>query len=238
MMPPRAALPAELWRLSPSQGRTTFHGNVYEFFRNDALNANNFFLNRAGIPRPPYKRNQFGGTLGGPVVKDRMWFFVSYQGSRERNATSLTNSIGTVFVPQNLSNDRSDAGVDAFAASYGLAPCATTTYGIYLPSMFRSDGQVSASGEATKRLLRDSIGSQSNGGRLGAVPQPVAAPVVGISKFREDQFNTNLDFNLSSANRLSAKFFAANNPATEALFNLFGLGNALPVPGFGGKRES
>ncbi|MGB7151874.1 MAG: TonB-dependent receptor, partial [Terriglobales bacterium] len=60
------------------------------------------------------------------------------------------------------------------------------------------------------------------------------APVVGISKFREDQLNGNLDFQLSNKNRLSAKFFGANNPATQALFNLFGLANALPVPGFGG----
>src|SRR5208282_258148 len=61
-----------------------------------------------------------------------------------------------------------------------------------------------------------------------------SAPVVGVSKFREDQLNSNVDFELSSKNRLSAKFFGANNPATQALFNLFGLANALPVPGFGG----
>lgn len=66
-------------------GTNEIHGNAYEFFRNTALNSNNYFLNAAGVPRPPYQRNQFGGTLGGPVVKDRLWYFVSYQGSRERN---------------------------------------------------------------------------------------------------------------------------------------------------------
>jgi hypothetical protein len=50
-------------------------------------------------PRPTYDRNQFGGTLGGPVVKDRAWFFISYQGTRETNGTSLTNSLATVFCP-------------------------------------------------------------------------------------------------------------------------------------------
>ena len=74
------------------------------------LDGNNFFLNRSGVARPPYERNQFGGTFGGPIKKDRLWFFLSYQGSREKNDISLTNSIGTVFVPQNLSNDRSTAG--------------------------------------------------------------------------------------------------------------------------------
>jgi hypothetical protein len=218
-------------------GTNNIHGNVYEFFRNDALNANNFFLNRAGIPRPPYKRNQFGGTLGGPVVKDRMWFFVSYQGSRESNATSLTNSIGTVFVPQNLSNDRSDTGVDALAASYGLAPCATPPTGFTFPPCFDPTAKFLLQAKLPNGSYVIPSAPNPTAVAPGAVPQPVAAPVVGISKFREDQFNTNLDFHLSSANRLSAKFFAANNPATQALFNLFGLGNALPVPGFGGSAN-
>ena len=75
-------------------GTNNFHGNVYEYFRNDALNANDFFLNRAGVARPELKRNQFGGTLGGPIVTNKTFFFVSYQGTRERNGTSPTSSLG------------------------------------------------------------------------------------------------------------------------------------------------
>ncbi len=205
-------------------GTDEFHGNVYEFFRNDALNANNFFLNGADVARPPYKRNQFGGTLGGPLVKGRAWFFVSYQGSRERNATSLTNSIGTVFVPGNLSNDRSDAAIAALAASFGVPAACPAATGCLDPT--------------AKFLLQAKLPNGSyvipSATNPGASNSPVAVPVVGLSKFREDQFNTNLDYQVSAANRISAKFFAANNPATQALFNLFGLANALPVPGFGG----
>lgn len=215
-------------------GTNQLHGNVYEFFRNDALNANNYFLNHSGVPRPPYKRNQFGATLGGPVVKDRVWFFLSYQGSRERNATSLTNSIGTVFVPQNLSNDRSDAGLNAFAASYGLAPCASGPTTFTFPACFDPTAKFLLQAKLPNGAYVIPSAPNPTAVAPGAVPQPVAVPVVGTSKFREDQFNTNLDFQLSAANRLSAKFFAANNPATQALFNLFGLANALPVPGFGG----
>jgi len=204
-------------------GTDEFHGNLYEFFRNDALNANNFFLNRSGVPRPPYKRNQFGGTLGGPLVKDRAWFFVSYQGSRERNSTSLTNSVGTVFVPGNLSNDRSDAAIDALAATFGVPACPA------VPSCLDPTAQF---------LLQAKLPNGSyvipSAPNPGASNAPVAVPVVASSKFREDQLNSNLDFQLSAKNRLSAKFFAANNPATQGLFNLFGLANALPVPGFGG----
>jgi hypothetical protein len=198
-------------------GTNAFHGNLYEFFRNTSLNANNFFLNRSNVPRPPYQRNQFGGTLGGPVIKDRMWFFVSYQGSRERNGTSLLNSIGTVIVPDNLTNDRSDAGIAALGASFGL-PAVDPSAKFLLQAKLPNGSYVIPS-------------APSNCVPVNGV---CSAPVVGVSKFREDQLNTNLDFQLSSKNRLSAKFFGANNPATQALFNLFGLANALPVPGFGG----
>lgn len=215
-------------------GTDEFHGNVYEFFRNTDLDANNFFLNQSEVPRPPYERNQFGGTLGGPIQKGRVWFFVSYQGSREKNDVSLTNSIGTVFVPQNLSNDRSDAGIDAFAASYGLLPCATAPTTFTFPACFDPTAQFLLQAKLPNGSYVIPSAPHPTAVAPGSVPQPVAVPVVANSKFREDQFNTNLDFKLSEANRFSAKFFAANNPATQGLFNLFGLANALPVPGFGG----
>jgi hypothetical protein len=210
-------------------GTNSIHGNAYEFLRNTDLNANNYFLNRSAVPRPQYQRNQFGGTLGGPLVKDRVFFFVSYQGSRERNGTSLLNSVGTVVVPSILTNDRSEQTLDNLAQSYGVAFCATS------PNL----GCLQANNQMADFLLMATLPN----GQL-VIPSapsncvPVKgfcnAPVVGISKFREDQLNGNLDFQLSSKNRLSAKFFGANNPATQALFNLFGLTNALPVPGFGG----
>ncbi len=215
-------------------GTDEFHGNLYEFFRNTVLDANNFFLNRGGVSRPPYERNQFGGTFGGPIKKDRVWFFLSYQGSREKNDISLTNSIGTVFVPQNLSNDRSTAGIDAFAASYGLAPCATPPTTFTLPACFDRTAQFLLQAKLPNGSYVIPSAPNPTAVAPGAVPQPVAVPVVANSKFREDQFNTNLDFKISAANRFSAKFFAANNPATQGLFNLFGLANSLPVPGFGG----
>ena len=207
-------------------GTNNIHGNAYEFFRNTVLDANNYFLNAAGVPRPPYQRNQFGGTLGGPVVKDHVWFFVSYQGSRERNSTSLLNSIGTVFVPGNLTNDRSTAGIDTFAASFAN-PLSPTT--LCLPACLSPTAQFLLQAKLPNGAYV--IPSAPNPTASNA---PVAVPVVAQSKFREDQLNGNLDFQLSAKNRLSAKFFGANNPATQGLFNLFGLANALPVPGFGG----
>ncbi|HTD57210.1 MAG TPA: carboxypeptidase regulatory-like domain-containing protein, partial [Silvibacterium sp.] len=218
-------------------GTNEFHGNVYEFFRNTVLNANNFFLNRAGITRPPYQRNQFGGTLGGPILKDKLWFFISYQGSREVNGTSLLNSVGTVFVPENLTNDRSDAGVDALAASYGLAPCAAPPTGLTYPPCFDPTAKFLLQARLPNGALVIPSAPHPVPVAPGSVPLPQATPVVGISRYTEIQYNTNLDFQVSAANRLSGKFFEADNPTLQALFNLFGLTNALPVPGFGGTAD-
>ena len=63
-------------------GSNAFHGSAYEFHRNDAFDANNFFNNRAGRPKPDFKQNQFGGTLGGPILKGKTFFFGDYQGLR------------------------------------------------------------------------------------------------------------------------------------------------------------
>ena len=202
-------------------GTNNVHGNLYEFFRNDALNANNYFLNASGVPRPPYKRNQFGGTLGGPVIKDRMWFFVSYQGSRERNGTSLLNSVGTVVVPDNLTNDRSDAGIAALGTSFGVSAVDPTAQ-FLLQATLPNGSYVIPSAPANC---------------VPTAEHTCTAPVVAVSKFHEDQINTNLDIQISPSNRLSGKFFGANNPTLQGLFDLFGLANALPVPGFGGTAD-
>ena len=77
-------------------GTNEFHGALYEYFRDDAFNANNPFLKAAGVERPVLKRNVFGGLLGGPIKTDKAFFFASYQGTRERNGASdnsLTSSI-------------------------------------------------------------------------------------------------------------------------------------------------
>lgn len=64
-------------------GTNSFHGSVYEFLRNSALDAANFFENAGGIPKAPFKKNQFGGAIGGPIIKNRTFFFADYEGVRQ-----------------------------------------------------------------------------------------------------------------------------------------------------------
>ncbi|MBA3442984.1 MAG: TonB-dependent receptor, partial [Pyrinomonadaceae bacterium] len=81
--------------LAIKSGTNEFHGSAFEFLRNDKLDANNFFNNRAGLKRPPLRFNQFGGTFGGPVFKNHTFFFASYQGTRDTRSRTATTTVPT-----------------------------------------------------------------------------------------------------------------------------------------------
>src|SRR5437867_607082 len=95
-------------------GSNDFHGSVFEFFRNEALNANDFFFNRNGLKKPVVRQNQYGGTIGGPLKRDKLFFFGSYQGTQQAigiaagKARGICNS--TIFSPP-LTDDRSAAAL-------------------------------------------------------------------------------------------------------------------------------
>lgn len=71
-------------------GTNTFHGSVYEFLRNSALDASDFFANANGLPKPQFRRNQFGGSAGGPIKKDKIWIFGDYEGLRQSKGIPTT----------------------------------------------------------------------------------------------------------------------------------------------------
>ena len=88
-------------------GTNTLHGDVYEFFRNTSLDANEYFLKGSGSPRPVIQQNIFGGSLGGPVGNGEKFgfFFVNYQGTRQRSGDSPGTLIST-FIPYVPAADR------------------------------------------------------------------------------------------------------------------------------------
>jgi len=65
-------------------GTNSFHGTLFEFFRNDALDANSYFENNLTTPKQPLRMNQFGGNFAGPIVKNKLFFFANYEGVRQR----------------------------------------------------------------------------------------------------------------------------------------------------------
>jgi Carboxypeptidase regulatory-like domain/TonB dependent receptor-like, beta-barrel len=70
-------------------GSNQYHGSLFDYFRNEAMDANDWFTNAAGLPRAPRRQNDFGGVFGGPILKDRTFFFASYEGLRVRRPVSI-----------------------------------------------------------------------------------------------------------------------------------------------------
>ena len=88
--------------LVTKSGTNHIHGSVYEFFRNSKLDANNFFTNRAGVKLASFKRNQFGGSFGGPIYlpkvyngKNKTFFFSDYEGQRRRRSSTAQHTVPT-----------------------------------------------------------------------------------------------------------------------------------------------
>jgi hypothetical protein len=80
---------------STRAGSNEWHGSAYEFLRNSYVDSKNFFV-RPGAPNPPYRLNDFGGRLGGPILHNKTFFFVNYEGYFERFASTLITSVPTV----------------------------------------------------------------------------------------------------------------------------------------------
>ena len=79
--------------VSTKSGTNELHGTLYEFLRNDKFDGTNFFANRSGSKKPTLRQNQFGGTIGGPVIKNKTFFFFSYQGTRIRRGKSFLSTV-------------------------------------------------------------------------------------------------------------------------------------------------
>ena len=192
-------------------GTNEFHGAAWEFFRNDDMNANTFFLNAVGAPRAVLKQNQFGGDFGGPIMKDKLQFFTSYQGTRQRNGLDLNCS--SVIREAPITNDRSKQALGALFAGQS---------GAFGGTAIAADG--SNINPVALALLNAKL---PNGNFLIPTPQTVNPALSFDSQgtlafsqacpFNEDQFMTNADWEMSSKSKLTGRFFFADSNITFTL---------------------
>ena len=87
-------------------GTNTFHGTAFEYLRNNVLDANDWFANQSGLPQPELRQNDFGGVLGGPIKKDKLFFFGSYEGVRVRQP-----QVANTYVPDLASRQNAPVAV-------------------------------------------------------------------------------------------------------------------------------
>jgi hypothetical protein len=81
--------------IASRSGANSYSGSLFEFYRNKALNSNTFFGKRAGLDKPSFLQNDFGGSLGGPVFKDKLFFFGNYEGYRNREGALFRRTVPT-----------------------------------------------------------------------------------------------------------------------------------------------
>jgi hypothetical protein len=195
-------------------GTNQWHGDAFEFFRNDALNANDYFLERNGQSRPELKQNIFGGSIGGPLGSEGKlgYIFVNYQGTRQRSGADLGTVIST-SIPV-LPADRSNASLVR----------------TFLP------GVPNAQIDPVVLKLLNLTGNQFCSGPSGfLIPSISGTPgTVGSftcsnpGRFTDDQFTTNWDREFNDhKDKLGARFFFSNSDA----FKPFGAGGLLSTYG-------
>jgi hypothetical protein len=108
--------------LSTKSGSNAFHGEAYEYIRNKVLNANQWFANNGGLARPPFTQNQFGGNIGGRVIRDKSFFFFQYEGFRLRQGQTFTTTVPTAA--ERTGDVSALVPVSAVPGNQILDPCA------------------------------------------------------------------------------------------------------------------
>ncbi len=148
-------------------GSNTFHGSAYDFARNTITDANNWFANQSGIPIPPVHRQNFGGTIGGPVIRNKMFFFFDYDGTRQSSTSTYQAGVptdaernngdfGDVCTAQGGSFD--NTGMCSVAAGQIWDPYS----GVYEPAA--SDGSTAAGAYRSTFIPYNNVGAYASPG--------------------------------------------------------------------------
>jgi len=177
--------------LQIKSGGNVRHGSVFEFLRNDAFDANNFFNNRAGRPKPDFSQHQFGGTSGGPIVKDKTFYFFDYQGYR---VTQGQTFLSTVPSARMRAGDFSEINRIIYDPLTGqLFP------GNVIPQS-RWD-------PAAKNILNQIIPESNTGGARSTTGQTINNYLINPNMERQDnQFDVKVDHSISSNNRAFGRY--------------------------------
>ena len=212
-------------------GTNNFHGSAFEYFRNSVLNADDFFyIKSPGNDHQVLDQNQFGGTIGGPILKDKLFFFFSYRGTRAKNGVSAAGTTAGVVLPP-IPDDRSTAaGIASVLCNYNGPPPPIIPNSPFL--QLACDGSnLSPQGLKIMQIKLPSgqfyIPSPQDDPQFckkNPLPPPPAPqfPTYGCNfsipaLYRENQYVANSDYLINSKETLSTRYFYTLNPQTPFL---------------------
>jgi Carboxypeptidase regulatory-like domain/TonB dependent receptor len=182
-------------------GTNNLHGTLFEYWRDSALNANSW---NSALATPPLRRNQFGGTFGGPIIKDKTFFFVSYQGLRQLSSFFFTGAT----VPTAAERTGDFTAFPSLTALPSQYTCGSPT--IICPRLLDPTAQalLNPTGAATT-FPTIPTSDVANNGWQGIAPSP----------FNTDEFLIKLDHNLTANHRLSGSYFNTSGENTVPPLN-------------------
>lgn len=217
-------------------GTNDFHGSLFEFLRNSKLDANSWANNRNGVNRAPFQRNQFGGTVGGPIVipklyngKNRTFFFFAEQSNRQRSASTAPGSVPTApWLQGDFSNLRNGNGqlitIYDPATAFCESACGTAS-AVYARLPFQGNRiPVERFDPVARNLLR--YFPQANAIPTNQFTNQNNFFASGKSPSDEDKFDSRIDHNFSDKFRMYGR--GSYSTGSSAGFNAFGnIANSL-----------
>jgi hypothetical protein len=202
-------------------GTNQFHGTAFEFLRDTIFNANDFFYNRnnpaSATTKQILNQNQFGGVLGGPVIKNKLFLFGSYQGTRQKNGLA-SQGVTTALLPPIPAGDRSAAG---FRAALGAASCPDNHPG---DSNFKTPSgsqNVLCDGSNINPVALNILNIKLPDGSYYIPGSGVAgykqATFTSPAIYNGDQGLVNFDYVINAKHTLSGRWFYTNDPQIAPL---------------------
>jgi hypothetical protein len=230
-------------------GTNEFHGTAFEFFRNTVLNANDWFRKFTGGDRLVLNQNQYGGVFGGPIKKDKLFIFLSYQETGQKNGlnqagVNITGGYSVVHLPPIPAGNRGncpvnftslsqcDAAAQAFVPALGAAICpANNPTNPFDKVTIANSIQVACDGSninpVSVKLLQLQLKNGNyyipGSGISPALPYPLQT-YSDPATYEEHQGMGNFDYLINNRNTLSGRYFYSTDPAVGN----FPTGSSLP----------
>lgn len=217
-------------------GNNDYHGSTYEFFRNNVLDSNNLFLKAAGFDRPPLHNNQYGGVFGGPLMKDRSFFFISYEGIQQSFA-SIANGTVPSLLARSIADPRIRPVVDQIVLPNGPSvagnPLLAQFTGSTASSIDENNFSVRVDHQITSRDLffaRYSFGDGTQEFPSSAVGVPPNVVERTPSRVQNLAVNWTHPFTSRLVNEARFGFNRQSSSSNNMALSLFG---AIPAPVIG-----
>ena len=201
-------------------GSNKFHGSAFEFVRNTDFDANAYFNIQQGLPRNNLKRNQFGGTLGGSIVKNRLFFFASYQGQRQVETDVEPEQ--TVFTPTELNGD--------FSQAANGTPDPNVAAFLQANPYFQSDPALAANAVIDPTKIDPAASAYIATGLVPASASGTLFPS-GDARNNTNELTGKVDFEITSKDKLSGTVGGIRNPQLEPFGGFPGIESST-VAGF------